>query len=182
MQLRTAQLIKRTAFANMKRCDRPITPEERKRGKKVTSRILLTYSALNIAVADIRLEFEACGLYRQQAKANINEIERIVVRLFNSLRGHLAEADPKVVKSFDNWNTEVCLRIDNAIYLQAPERSVNIALACCRLLMADNDKLGRWCIGETMPLHHIIRKLERLGIEDHHLDNIIERTITPMCY
>lgn len=180
MQLQTAQLIKRTAKANMERCDRPITDEEKKVGKKVTARMLLTYAALHIAVSDIKNEFDSCGLYRQQAKATINDIERIVVHLFGNLRRHIVDTNKAVARSYDNWNTEVCLAIDQAILLDAPERSVNIALACCRLLIADNDKLGRWCIGEAMPLHHIIRKLERLGIHDYHLDNIIERTIQPM--
>lgn len=180
MELRTAQLIKRTAKANIERCESEMTSEERKRAKQVTARMMLTYAVLNITVSDIKFEFDKCNRYRHREKHIINEVEGIIITLFKSLRRHLDSADINVRRSFDNWNTEASLAVADAILLEAPERSVNIALACCRLLIADNESLGRWCIRETLPLPHIITKLERLGIKDYRIDQIVERTIAPM--
>lgn len=180
MQVRTAQLIRRTAKANMERCSKPMTPQEVAHGKKTIARMLLIYAVLRITVYDIEDEFEAAGLFRHQVKAEIRHIQRSIEKLFGSLHRHLTDADARVAHSYDNWQTEASIAVKEAIALESVERGVNIALACCRLLIADNDSLGRWCICEALPLHHIIRRLERLGIHDYHIDNIIERTITPM--
>lgn len=180
MELRTAQLIRRTAKANIERCESEMTSEERKRAKQVTARMMLTYAVLNVTVADIKFEFDECNRYRHNEKRIINEVEGIINTLFNGLRRHLQSADIKVMRSYDNWQTSASVAVSDAVLLEAPERSVNIALACCRLLIADNESLGRWCIKEVLPLPHIVRKLERLGINDYRIDQIVERTIAPM--
>ena len=117
------------------------------------------------------------GKYRHAAKANINEIERIVTHLFNSLRSGLAAMDADIISDYDDWNTRICVAIDEAVLLEAPERSVNIALAVCREILRLNDALGRFCVLAAIPLPHIIKKLERLSVHDYHIDNIIERTL-----
>ena len=177
MTEQTRNLIKRTALANMRRCEAPMTEKEKPIAMKNGSKILLYFTALNCAVADIKFEFDSVGKYRHAEKANINEIERIVAHLFNSLRNGLAAMDADIIRDYDDWNTRICVAIDEAVLLEAPERSVNIALAVCREIMKLNDTLGRFCILAAMPLPHIIRKLERLGIRDYHIDKIIEMTL-----
>lgn len=169
--------MRRIAIADRVKAYAPMTPKETPIAQKNGSKILLYFTALNCAVADIKFEFDSVGRYRHAAKANINDIERRVVHLFESLRAGLAEMDADVIPDYDNWNTRICVAIDKAILLEGPERSVNIALALCREILRLNNSLGRFCIIAAMPLGHIIRKLERLGIHDYHLDRIIEMTL-----
>lgn len=165
----------------MKEVDRSrlkrITHEEASKVKNEVSNILLTYAVLNIAVSDIKFEFDAVGRYRQRPKAQINDIEKSVVTLFNSVRYRLIKGDSRNVV-YDKWNSKVCEAVGEAVLLEAPERSVNIALACCRLILAEGDKMGKLYIEEVPPLAGVIVKLERLGVRDYHLDSIIERTIS----
>lgn len=154
-----------------------ITHEEAVKVRNEVSNILLAYAVLLIAVADIKYEFDAVGKYRQRRKALINDIEKKVVALFNSLRYRLIKADNRNVV-YDKWNSKVCEAVDEAVLLEAPERSVNIALACCRLILAEGNKMGKLYIEEVPPLAGVIVKLERLGVRDYHLDSIIERTIS----
>lgn len=165
----------------MKEVDRSrlkrITHEEAVKVKNEVSNILLTYAALNIAASDIKFEFDAVGQYRQRLKAQINDIEKSVVALFNSVRYRLIKGDSRNVV-YDKWNSKVCEAVGEAVLLEAPERSVNIALACCRLILAEGDKMGKLYIEEVPPLAGVIVKLERLGVRDYHLDSIIERTIS----
>lgn len=165
----------------MKEVDRSrlkrITQEEASKVKNEVSNILLTYAVLNIAVSDIKFEFDEVGRYRQRLKAQINDIEKSVVTLFNSVRYRLIKGDSRNVV-YDKWNSKVCEAVGEAVLLEAPERSVNIALACCRLILAEGDKMGKLYIEEVPPLAGVIVKLERLGVRDYHLDSIIERTIS----
>lgn len=167
----------------MKEVDRSrlkrITHEEAVKVKNEVSNILLTYAVLNIAVSDIKFEFDDVGRYRQRLKAQINDIEKSVVALFNSVRYRLIKGDSRNVV-YDKWNSRVCEAVGEAILLEAPERSVNIALACCRLILAEGEKMGKLYIEEVPPLAGVIVKLDRLGIRDYHLDSIIERTIAKL--
>ena len=153
-----------------------ITHEEAVKVRNEVSNILLTYAVLHISVADIKFEFDAVGKYRQRRKALINEIEKKVVALFFSLRYRLIKGDRRNVV-YDKVNSKVCEAVGEAILLEAPERSVNIALACCRLILAEDEKMGKLYIEEVPPLAGVIIKLQQLGIRDYHIDNIIERTI-----
>lgn len=114
----------------MKEVDRSrlkrITHEEAVKVKNEVSNILLTYAVLNIAVSDIKFEFDEVGRYRQRLKAQINNIEKSVVALFNSVRYRLIKGDSRNVV-YDKWNSKVCEAVGEAILLEAPERSVNIA-------------------------------------------------------
>ena len=159
----------------------PITPEEEKQATPATIKILLLYTVLSLAVADIKFEFDEVGLYRQKTKKTINEVEAIVVRLFNRLRDRLKEDNPSSVKKYDNIYLYACDKVANAILLEAPERSVNIALACCRLMGESNDSIKRFCVPEVLPLHnHIVRRLETLPVKDYHIYAIIDRVIVKM--
>lgn len=157
-----------------------ITPEEERRVTPATIKILLLYTVLSLAASDIKFEFDQVGLYRQKTKRTINEVEGMVVQLFNRLRRRLKEDNPDSVKKYDNINLYVCDKVAEAILLAAPERSVNIALASCRLMLRFNDELERFCVLEVMPLGHVIRKLGSLPVKDYCIDGIIERTISKL--
>lgn len=158
----------------------PITPEEERQATPATIKILLLYTVLSLAAADIKFEFGEAGIYRQKNKKTINEVEDMVIRLSNRLRTRLREDNPNTVKRYDNINMYACEKVSEAILLEAPERSVNIALSCCRLMLRYNDTIKRFCVPEALPLHHVVRKLESLGIRDYKIDNIIEITISKM--
>lgn len=159
----------------------PITAIEEKVATKPTVKILLYFTVLCVAASDIKFEFDDVGQYRQAAKKAINEVEDIVVKLFNRLRRRLLDNNPVTTRKYDQINPFVCSNVKEAVLLTAPERSVNIALATCRLMITCNDALDRFCVPEVLPLQRqIIRRLETLQVKDYHIDSIIERTIAQM--
>ena len=66
--------------------------------------------------------------------------------------------------------------IDGAILLKAPERAYNIVAALVRLISKINAELRpyNWDFVYARELESIGPKLERLGIKDYHVDEIVE--------
>lgn len=71
------------------------------------------------------------------------------------------------------WNC-----IDNAVLLNAPERAYNIIVALVRLIEKANIELsGRYDFAPARVLYRIPSLLSCTGIEDRHIDRIIEIAI-----
>ena len=153
-----------------------VSAEDAARVKEQVSNILLTYTVLNLAVSDIKFEFDEVGRYKQRTKVLVNRIEKAVVQLFNSVRYRLLKGSSENIV-YDKWNSRVCEAVGDAVLLEAPERSVNIALACCRLILAEDKKMGNIYIEEVPPLVGVLRNLQQLGIKDYGLDFLIQKTI-----
>lgn len=159
-----------------------VSAEDAARVKEQVSNILLTYTVLNLAVSDIKFEFDDVGRYKQRTKVLVNRIEKAVVQLFNSVRYRLLKGSSENIV-YDKWNSRVCEAVGEAVLLEAPERieaserSVNIALACCRLILEEDKKMGNIYIEEVPPLVGVLRNLQQLGIKDYGLDFLIQKTI-----
>ncbi len=179
-KLACAQLMARTQKHQTDILWAPITPDEEKLATPATIKILLLFTVLNLATADIKFEFDTARLYRQRTKKTINEVEDMVTRLFNRLCTRLKNDNPNTIQKYYNIYIYVCEKVARAILLKGPGRSVNIALACCRLMGKYNDSIERFCVPEVLPLHHIVKKLQTLSIKDYNIDSIIELTISKM--
>ena len=80
--------------------------------------------------------------------------------------------------AYDHWMIKSCNAVDGCILLTPPERSFNIAIALCRILVRYNNNLGRFIIAEAYPLERVLKILSQIKVvEDHFVDNIIELTL-----
>ena len=73
--------------------------------------------------------------------------------------------------------------INECVALEAPERAYNIIVAICRLQgkqmrILEKDKF--FCFPPSKELDKIPEFLSGLGIEDHHLDDMLERNVRPI--
>lgn len=178
--LRSHTLATQMRKSNLRKWLSPPTPQEEKRLQNPTKEILLYLSTLNIVVGDIVGEFRQVGLYRQQAKAKINRVEEIVKRVFNDVWTTIVEAetDGRTSSSYQKVMVDIFFVIDNAILLTPPERSWNIAVALCRLILGLNNRLGRYEVIGVDRLGSALKLLLELpNTTDHHLDNIIDRVL-----
>ena len=182
--LEALKLIRATAYANMMHEVSAPTQAEVQKYRRPTEKLLLYFAALDIAITDVALEFEEAGLYRHATKREINEIERIVLSTFKALYTKMQRIETKLSrKNYDHWIVQVSNAIDDNILLEPPHRSYNIAVALARLIVKQNDSLGRFIVAEAHPLRHVVRRLERINVvKDYHIDFIIERTLDDLMY
>ena len=182
--LEALRLIRATAYANMMHEVSAPTQAEVAKYRRPTEKLLLYFAALDIAITDVALEFEEAGLYRHATKREINEIERIVLSTFKALYTKMQRIETKLSrKNYDHWIVQVSNAIDDNILLEPPHRSYNIAVALARLIVKQNDSLGRFIVAEAHPLRHVVRRLERINVvKDYHIDFIIERTLDDLMY
>ena len=182
--LEALKLIRATAYANMMHEVSAPTQAEVAKYRRPTEKLLLYFAALDIAITDVALEFEEAGLYRHATKREINEIERIVLSTFKALYTKMQRIETKLSrKNYDHWIVQVSNAIDDNILLEPPHRSYNIAVALARLIVKQNDSLGRFIVAEAHPLRHVVRRLERINVvKDYHIDFIIERTLDDLMY
>lgn len=176
------RLMKHHAQASSRRLYRPATPEEVKKFEAPTQAILLFFAALNIAISDVRDELDAAGLYRHDVKRNLNAAEALIFRTYSALYRKFQTVEKTLTrKSYDYWMIEVSNAIDDCILLEPPRRSYNIAVALARLIADLNDSMGRFVVPEALPMHHVVKYLERIKcVEDHHIDFIIARKLRDM--
>lgn len=175
-------LMKHHAQASSRRLYRPATPEEVKKFEAPTEAILLFFAALNIAISDVRDELDAAGLYRHDVKRNLNTAEALIFRTYSALYRKFQTVEKTLTrKAYDYWMIEVSNAIDDCILLTPPRRSYNIAVALARLIADLNDSMGRFVVPEALPMHHVVKYLERIKcVEDHHIDFIIARKLRDM--
>lgn len=174
--------MRHTAQHNIRQLDRPASPEEIAKYKAPLEAVLLFFAALNIAISDVRDEFEQAGLYRHDVKRNLNNAEKLIFQTYTSLYHHFQRVEHKVSReSYDIFTLMVSDAIDDCILLLPPKRSFNIAIALARLITELNDNMGRFVVPEALPMRHVVKYLERIkAVEDHHIDMIIALKLKEM--
>lgn len=182
MTLSQAQLIKRTAWMNIQ------IEERRRRGEIKESEAVteacaakarrgLEYVAcLNSIAIDLEMELTEAGMFRHAAKRTVREIQQIAAQVHQEAWRMLNNYKKGVGRVYDNRMESVEAAINRAILLQAPERAYNIVAALVRLISKINAELRPhdWHFIYARELESVGPKLERLGINDYHIDEIIE--------
>lgn len=177
-----AQLIKRTAWMN-------IQIEERKRRGEIEETEALTeacaakarhgleyVACLNSVAFDLETELTEAGMFRHAVKRTVREIQQIAGRVHQQAWTMLDNYKRGVGRVYNDRMDTVTKAIDGAILLKAPERAYNIMAALIRIISKINAELRpyNWDFYYARELEGIGAKLERLGIKDYHVDEIIE--------
>lgn len=176
------QLIKRTAWMNMQ------IEEKRRRGEMpepeavteacaAKARRGLEYVAcLNSVAIDLEMELTEAGLFRHAVKRTVREIQQIAGRVHQQAWTMLDNYKRGVGRVYNDRMDTVTGAIDGAILLKAPERAYNIMAALIRIISKINAELRpyNWDFFYARELESIGPKLERLGIKDYHIDEIIK--------
>lgn len=177
-----AQLIKRTAWMNKQ------IEERRRRGEMpepeavteacaAKARRGLEYVAcLNSVAIDLEMELTEAGLFRHAVKRTVREIQQIAGRVHQQAWTMLDNYKRGVGRVYNDRMDTVTKAMDGAILLKAPERAYNIMAALIRITSKVNAELRpyNWDFYYARELEGIGAKLERLGIKDYHIDEIIE--------
>lgn len=159
----------------------PPTAKDAKKMVPITNEILLYLSTLNIVMFDIVAEYEDAGWYKQATKKNLNNAAKKVREIFDKVYRTIAEneTDKRGTTSYNEAMLDTYNVINDAILLQAPERSWNTAVALIRLILALNAKLGNYEVVEVEKLSNVAKLLNELECkpDDYHLDEIIQITL-----
>lgn len=167
-----ALLIKRTAWMNMQ----SRTPSDKDKRLVPIAIQMLTYIAcLNYAMCDLETELSDAGLLRQGVKRSFRIAQEHVRQVHQQAYKMLNKVSSQAARQYNDKLDEAWNVIDECILLDAPERAYNIVLALCRLIETLNNELtGRYDFAPARVLYRIPKMLECTGIEDRHVDRIIE--------
>lgn len=169
---REAQLIKRTAWINMK--PRKPRPED-ERMVPIAVRMLTYVACLNYAVCDLETELSDAGLLRQGVKRSFRMVQERVQQVHQQAYVMLDKVSGDAARRYNEQLEWMWGRIDEAVLLEAPERAYNIVVALARLVENANAALlGRYDFAPARVLSQIPGLLACAGIEDRHVDRIIE--------
>lgn len=174
--------MKRTAWMNMQ------IEERRRRGEMpepeavteacaAKARRGLEYVAcLNSVAIDLEMELTEAGMFRHAVKRTVREIQQIAGRVHQQAWTMLDNYKRGVGRVYNDRMDTVTKAIDGAILLKAPERAYNIMAALIRIISKINAELRpyNWDFYYARELEGIETKLERIGIKDYHIDEIIE--------
>lgn len=184
MTIQEAQLIKRTAWMNVRLQERrqmdrikPQPADEICAAK--ARRGLELVACLNYVSLDLETELVDAGVFRHETKRIVREIQRIVERVHQQAWQMLNSYKDGVGRVYNDRMDVVYNAINDAVMLPPPERSYNIMLAMVRVIDNINQflKPRNWDFYYARELQDIIPKLRRINIEDRHLDCIIEKVI-----
>lgn len=156
------------------------TPAEDKLNKEAV--IMLTLiAALDYFVYDLIDEMTEAGKYRHANKRAINRAKDLILHAHDKFYRRLFSVDERGGKAYNEAMEAFYAAINDCVALEAPERAYNIIVAMVRLQALQRKKLGaRYYFAPSEALDKIPSMLEGLGIEDRHLDNIIEMRIRPI--
>lgn len=183
MTYQEAMLIKRTAWMNIK-------IEERRRQQlkdqpadercAAKARIGLELIAcLNYVAIDLEMELTDAGMFRHATKRIVRDIQHIVQYVHQHAWRMLNNYKDGVGKVYNDRMDVVYRTINNAVLLDPPERAYNIMMAMIRIIDNINRFLKpfNWDFYYARQLIDIIPKLQRINIEDHHIDFIIDQAM-----
>lgn len=171
-----ALLIKRTAWMNMQ--PRKPRPED-ERLVPIAIRMLTYVACLNYAMLDLETELSNAGLLRQNIKRSFRIAQERVQHVHQEAYMMLQKVNDKATREYNDQLDWAWSCIDNAVLLDVPERAYNIIVALIRLIEKANIELsGRYDFAPSRVLYCIPSLLSCAGIEDRHIDRIIEIVIT----
>lgn len=167
-----ALLIKRTAWVNMQ----PRTPSDKdKRLVPIAIRMLTYIACLNYAMCDLEEELYQAGLLKHGVKRSFRVAQENVQHVHQEAYMMLRKINDKASREYNDQMDWAWYKINNAILLNAPKRAYNIAIALVRLIEKTNIALqGRYDFAPARKLYRIPNLMACVGIEDKHVDRIIE--------
>lgn len=128
-------------------------------------------------------EMEDAGKYKQRNKYNINRCRDIIQHAHDTFYTRIYNKDFNGCEAYNGAMDYLYKAINECVALEAPERAYNIIVAICRLQgkqmrLLEKDKFFHF--PPSKELDKIPELLSGLGIEDHHLDDMLERNVRPI--
>ena len=172
MTYQEAQLIRRTAIANMQ--PRKPTPEDEKL-VPIAIRMLTNIAVLHSVVYDMIEEFDKAGLYKQRTKQKVNRIRETVGSIHDAAYQMLKRVSLRAGYQYNDRMESMYSKIQSAVLLPPPERAYNIFCSLCRLIEKDNIAIGgRYDFQPAKRLYTLPSTLSCAGLKDYRIDRIIE--------
>ena len=172
MTYQEAQLIRRTAIANMQ--PRKPTPEDEKL-VPIAIRMLTYIAVLNYVSCDLVEELTASHLYKQRVKQQVNRSSELVCKVHAEAYQMLRRISTRASEQYNDRMESMYAKIQSAVLLPPPERAYNIFCSLCRLIEKDNiDIGGRYDFQPAKRLYTIPSTLSCAGLKDYRIDRIIE--------
>jgi hypothetical protein len=128
-------------------------------------------------------EMEEAGKYRQRNKYNINRCRDIIANAHMVFYNRIYNHDFKGCEAYNGAMDYLYNAINECVMLDAPERAYNIIVAIVRLQEKQMTLLAKdnfFYFPPSQELSKIPGLLSGLGIEDHHLDDMLERNVRPI--
>lgn len=175
MTYQEAQLIRRTAIANMQ--PRKPTPEDEKL-VPIAIRMLTYIAVLHSVVYDMIDEFIDAGLYKQRTKQKINRIRDTVGSIHDAAYRMLKRVSLRAGYQYNERMEAIYAKIQASILLPAPERSYNLFCALCSLIERDNRAIGgRYDFQPAKQLYSLPSLLDDVEIKNYGMQNIVSRVV-----
>lgn len=175
MTYQEAQLIRRTAIANMQ--PRKPTPEDEKL-VPIAIRMLTYIAVLHSVVYDMIDEFSDAGLYKHRTKQKVNRIRDMVGSIHDAAYQMLKRVSLRAGYQYNDRMEATYAKIQASILLPAPERSYNLFCALCSLIERDNRAIGgRYDFQPAKQLYSLPSLLDDVGIKNYGVQNIVSRVV-----
>lgn len=141
---------------------------------------MLTYVAcLNYAVCDFETELKMSGKFRHEVKRRFQMVQKLISDVHARAYYMLYNSSKLAGRQYNDQLDETWEEIDSSVLLKAPERSYNILVALCRLVEQLNIKLtGKYDFAPARVLYRIPGMLSCCGIEDRHIDQVIDMNVS----
>lgn len=169
-------LMKRTAWANVQRLERPpqMPTEDEKRLTNTAIQMLNYVACLNYAMDDLEHDLRTTGQMQGLTARCFNVSRRIIVDAHDRAYKMLVNVSRSVGREYNSAMDATWRRIDDCVLLPPPERGYNIVVALCRLVERLNRELGmRYYFQPAKAIATIPAKLNGVKFHDYRLDNII---------
>lgn len=160
-----------------------ITPSEDKINREAVVMLTLI-AAAHYFTDDLVSELSAHNIYRQVTKRAINRVEPIINTAHRRASDMLRACNQdNGYRAYNDCMDDFYHAIDEAVLLDAPERAYNIILAICRLVgNYVEQRIGAYDFAPAHDVAKIPAIIADVPVEDHHIDNIIDRVIRPIIF
>lgn len=128
-------------------------------------------------------EMEDAGKYRHRNKYNINRCRDIIQQAHDTIYNRIYNSEFNGCAAYNGAMDYLYNAINECVILDAPERAYNIIVAIVRLQEKQMKLLSKdnfFYFPPSQELSKIPDLLSGLGIEDHHLDDMLERNVRPI--
>lgn len=160
--------------------ERPRVPKDEKdRSENLRAvRMITLIGCLDYAMLSLRDELDDRGLFVRDVKRNFNRASDCVNAMHREVYELVTRANDVAGRIYSDLRDKNWWSIDEHISLGGVEGAYNIVMGLCRLISACNASISRRYNYRTVDkLKYVTDMLSVLGVEDKHLDFIIDKAV-----
>ena len=141
-------------------------------------RMITLIGCLDYAMLALRDELEARGMYVRGVKRNFNKASEYVNTMHKEVYDLVTGVNSIAGRLFSDLRDKNWWSIDEHISLGGIDGAYNIVMGLCRLITACNASISKRYNYRTVDrLKYVGDMLAVLGVEDKHLDFIIDKAV-----